>query len=529
MTYSKLILGVALFLLVVGNFSFFSHLLGAYPLNLGNLPYLLSLAVLFGCVNVILLSLLSYGRATKPVLIVILLASAAAAYFMDAYQVIIDDDMIDNVLKTDMAESLDLISLKLVLYLLLIGIVPAFLVYRVPVVQQSLRQAIFSRAKLAGGALVLAVATVLLFGSFYASFAREHKALRYYANPSYYLYAIGKTIGKAFKQEQQGLRTVGEDAKIPESDEDRELVILVVGETARADHFSLNGYARETNPLLANEKIASFTNTWACGTSTAVSVPCMFSIYDQEDYSKEKASHTENLLDVLQRAGVNVVWLDNNSDSKGVADRVPYQSFKSPDVNPDCDSECRDVGMLENLQTYIDEHPSGDIFIVLHQMGNHGPAYYKRYPAAYERFTPVCQTNELADCERQAIDNTYDNAILYTDYFLSRVIELLKQNSESFEAAMFYISDHGESLGENNLYLHGLPDLLAPDVQKRVPMIFWFSDSFLEDGISIDQLLPQLDESYSHDNVFHTVLGLFEVETGVYDPLKDLVKEKTKE
>ncbi len=526
MTYSKLILGVALFLLVVGNYSFFSHLLQAYPLNLGNLPYLLSLAVLFGCVNVILLSLLCYGRATKPVLIVILLVSAAAAYFMDAYQVIIDDDMIDNVLKTDMAESLDLISVKLVLYLLLIGIVPAYLVYRVPVVQQSLRQAVFSRVKLAAGALVLAVATVVVFGSFYASFAREHKSLRYYANPSYYLYAIGKTIGKAFKQEDQSLRTVGEDAKIPETDEDRELVILVVGETARADHFSLNGYSRETNPLLANEKIASFTNTWACGTSTAISVPCMFSIYDQEDYSKEKASHTENLLDVLQRAGVNVVWLDNNSDSKGVAERVPYQSYKSPEVNPDCDSECRDVGMLENLQSYIDQHPSGDVFIVLHQMGNHGPAYYKRYPASFERFTPVCQTNELSDCDRQAIDNTYDNAILYTDYFLARVIELLKHNSDQFEAAMFYISDHGESLGENNLYLHGLPDLLAPDAQKHVPMIFWFSDSYLEDGVSVDLLRSKLVENYSHDNVFHTVLGLFEVETGVYDPEKDLVKQK---
>jgi lipid A ethanolaminephosphotransferase len=529
MTYSKLILSVALFLLAAGNVSFFSHLLEAYPLSFGNLPHLLSLAVLFACVNVILLALLSYGRATKPVLILILLVSAGAAYFMDAYQIVIDDDMIDNVLRTDMAESLDLVSFKLVLYLLTIGLVPAFLVYRVRIVRQSYKRALISRVALLGGAIAIAAGNLFLFGDYYASFAREHKSLRLYANPSYYLYSVGKTIGKVFKQAPQTLKAVAEDARVPESDEDRELVILVVGETARADHFSLNGYPRETNPLLAKEKIASFTNTWACGTSTAVSVPCMFSIYDHEDYSKEKARNTENLLDVLQRAGVNVIWLDNNSDSKGVAERVPYQSYKSPDVNPDCDSECRDEGMLENLQSYIDQHPDGDIFIVLHQMGNHGPAYYKRYPAAYERFTPVCQTSELADCERQAIDNTYDNAILYTDYFLSRVIALLKQNSDIFEAAMFYISDHGESLGENNLYLHGLPDLLAPDVQKHVPMIFWFSDSYQEDGVSAEQLLPRLTENYSHDNVFHTVLGLFEVETGAYDAKKDLVKEETKE
>jgi lipid A ethanolaminephosphotransferase len=513
-----------MFLMTVGNFTFFTHLLDVYPPVLKNLPHLFSLVSVFGCINVILLSLLSIGRATKGVLIVVLLLSSVAAYFMDSYQVIIDNDMIDNALKTDMAESLDLISYKLILYLVFLGLLPSYMVYRTSITKQSFRQAVFSRSKLLLGAMTLVVANILLFGSFYASLAREHKSLRYYANPSYYLYAIGKTIGGVFKEESHALKVVGVDAKISDSDDDRELLILVVGETARADRFSLNGYARETNPLLAKEAVASFTNTWSCGTSTAVSVPCMFSIYDQEAFSKEKAIHTENLLDVLQRSGVNVVWLDNNSDSKGVAMRVPYQSYKSPDVNPECDNECRDVGMLKNLQHYIDQHPTGDIFIVLHQMGNHGPAYYKRYPSDFERFRPVCQTNELAECDRTAIDNTYDNAILYTDYFLAQVIDLLKKNDVQFEAGMFYVSDHGESLGENNLYLHGLPDLLAPQVQKQVPMIFWFSDSFEEDGVSVDLLRPRIADRYSHDNLFHTVLGLFEVETEVYDRNKDLIK-----
>lgn len=525
MTHSKLILIVAIFLLAAGNLTFFSHLLDAYPPGLENLPHILSVAVLFGCVNVILLALLSYGRATRFVLIAILLVSAGTAYFMDAYQVVIDDDMIENLLKTDMAESLDLLSVKLLLYLLVIGVIPAYLVYRVRLKPQLFRRALISRVVLLLGALGIAAGNLFLFGDFYASFAREHKSLRLYANPSYYLYSLGKRIGQVFEQPDQALKAVAEDAHIPESDEDRELVILVVGETARADHFSLNGYARETNPLLAREKLLSFTNVWACGTSTAVSVPCMFSLYDHADYNKQKAAHTENLLDVLQRAGVYVSWLDNNSDSKGVALRVPYESYKSPDKNSVCDSECRDVGMLKNLQSYIDRHAEGDIFIVLHQMGNHGPAYYKRYPQQFERFTPVCETNELSECERSAIDNAYDNAILYTDYFLSRVIDLLKHNSEEFEAAMFYVSDHGESLGENHLFLHGLPEMLAPDEQKRVPMIFWFSESFLEDGVSVDQLRPLLDASYSHDNVFHTVLGLFEVETSAYDPRKDLLTQ----
>lgn len=522
MTYSRLILFVALFLSVADNVALFTHLLEVYPPKLGNLPYLVSLEVLFGCVNLILLSLLCVGRATKYVLIVVLITSAVTAYFMDTYQVVIDDAMLDNLLHTNMAESRELLSLKLLFYLILLGLLPAYLVYRVPIVAQSVKRALLSRIMVLGGTVMLVVATVLIFGDFYASFAREHKSLRYYANPSYYLYSVGKAIGKLFHSAPVGLQAIGEDANIPGTDEDRELVILVVGETARADHFSLNGYARETNPLLQKERVVSFTNTWACGTSTAISVPCMFSIYDHDHYDKEKVMHTENVLDILQRVGVNVIWLDNNSDSKGVAKRVPYQDFKSPEMNPDCDSECRDEGMLENLQVYIDGHPKGDIFIVLHQMGNHGPAYYKRYPPAFERFTPVCRTNELAECERSAINNTYDNAILYTDYFLARVIELLKQNSDEFEAAMFYVSDHGESLGENHLYLHGLPDLLAPDSQRHVPMIMWFSENFEEDEITAELLLDRLNKPYSHDNIFHTVLGLFEVKTAIYDRSKDL-------
>ena len=106
-------------------------------------------------------------------------------------------------------------------------------------------------------------------------------------------------------------------------------------------------------------------------------------------------------------------------------------------------------------------------------MGNHGPAYFKRYPKEFEKFKPACQTAELSECSDEEIGNAYDNAILYTDYFLSQVVQLLKQNEQKFEASMLYISDHGESLGENNLYLHGMPYMLAPSEQTDVPVIVW--------------------------------------------------------
>jgi lipid A ethanolaminephosphotransferase len=216
-----------------------------------------------------------------------------------------------------------------------------------------------------------------------------------------------------------------------------------------------------------------------------------------------------------------VLWIDNNSSSKGVAVRVPYESYKTPKSNPACDIECRDVGMLSHIQAYIDEHQKGDIFIVLHQMGSHGPAYYKRYPAEFEKFAPACKTNQLENCSKAEIDNSYDNTIIYTDYFLSEVIKLLKRNDTKFESAMFYVGDHGESLGEHGIYLHGIPLVIAPEAQRHVPAVVWFSGNY--DELDRKSLAVKKDGKYTHDNVFHTVLGFMEIETSVYKKEMDIV------
>jgi len=524
---SRLILLVSIFLIALANFAFFSNILEVYPLNLENSLFLLSLVILFCAATVFLLALLCFKYTIKPVIILILITSSFTAYFMDTYNVVIDESMIDNILKTDLNESMDLLSVKQFVYFLVLGLLPALYVYKLKVVHpQGWRAAFIVRTKLLVLPVLTIVLCVVIFGGYYASFFREHKPLRLYSNPSYYLYSLVKTIGKFTIHASMPLLAIAQDAKIPASDIHRELVILVVGETVRADHFSLNGYQRQTTPLLEQENIFNFTDVWACGTSTATSVPCMFSIYGQSSFTKSKADSTENILDILHRAGVNVLWLDNNSSSKGVADRVAYESYKTSTNNNVCDDiECRDEGMLGNLQHYIDTHPQGDIFIVLHQMGNHGPAYYKRYPKRFEQFTPVCQTNQLEQCSNQEISNAYDNAILYTDYFLSQTIALLKKNDVQFESSMLYISDHGESLGESGLYLHGLPYLFAPDAQKKVPMVMWFSHSFdQDDEIDMAQLTLKTTQKLSHDNLFHTILGLMEIETGVYDPALDILR-----
>ncbi len=408
------------------------------------------------------------------------------------------------------------------MYLLLLGIAPSIFVYRAAIDKRQIRQAVTSRIILSVTVLSLAVAVVFMFSSHYASFIREHKPLRYYTNPATFIYSTIKYAKGFTKNKIDVLQPIGQDAIIPADDEHRELIIFVVGESARYDRFSLNGYQKETNPLLKQEDVISYNNFWSCGTSTAVSVPCMFSIYSRSEYDSSKVQSTENVLDILQRSGVNVLWRDNNSSSKGVALRVPYESFRTADTNPLCDGECRDEGMLNGLQRYINNHKSGDIFIVLHQLGNHEPAYYKRYPESFERFTPVCKTNQLEECSKEEVNNTYDNIILYTDYFLSKVIAFLKENSANFETGMMYVSDHGESLGENRLFLHGLPYLFSPEEQRHVPAIMWFGESF--DDMDITALQQKIGKRYSHDNLFHTILALLEIETNVYDSEMDILK-----
>tara|TARA_R110002167_G_scaffold108994_1_gene278014 strand:+ start:1176 stop:2765 length:1590 start_codon:yes stop_codon:yes gene_type:complete len=519
-----LIIIATIFFIVFGNITFFQEVLKIYPIvGFQSALFIASLALVFTCVNIIILSMLCYKYTIKPVLITLMLISASCAYFMDSYHVIIDTVMIDNIIKTDTGEAFDLFSIKQFLYILFLGVLPAIWIYKVPVADQTFKKAVLSKLSVITISLIIGVVTILSLGDFYASFLREHKSLRNYANPSYYIYSIGNYIGGLYRAENNVFTPIGLDAKISPEVPDRELIILVVGETVRADHFSLNGYGQKTNPRLEKENIINFSNVWSCGTSTAVSVPCLFGLAGKSDYDHSKAKSIGNLLDIAQHVGVNVLWLDNNSSSKGVADRVEYQSYKSPDINPVCDIECRDVGMLAHLQTYIDSHPTGDILIILHQMGNHGPAYYKRYPDEFEHFKPTCKTNQLEKCSSEEINNAYDNAILYTDFFLSETINLLKNNDPNFESVLMYVSDHGESLGENGIYLHGLPYMLAPDAQKHVPMLLWFGENIDTEEINVEKIKLKIDQELSHDNVFHSILGLLEIDTEVYEADLDII------
>lgn len=523
----KLIILSAIFFASFYNFSFFKNVVAVYSFEGMNIVYIFSIAILLISFIIFLFSLLGSKYTTKPILIITLVVSTFTAYFMDTYHIVIDDSMIRNTLQTNLSESSDLFSTKLVTYVFFLALLPSYFIYKIKVEYKPFKQEIFAKLKTLFLSLTIILIILFSFSKFYTSFFREHKPLRYHVNPIYWMYSVGNYINKTMHSGPLVVKEIGKDATIKldvnENPEKPELVIMVVGEAARADRFSLNGYEKETNPQLKKEDIVNFSNMYSCGTSTAESVPCMFSIFGRADYDYKKGISTENVLDVLNHTNeVKVLWRDNNSDSKGNALRVDFEDYRTNATNTKCDDECRDEGMLVGLDDYIKKNQGKDILIVLHQMGNHGPAYYKRYPKEFEKFTPVCKSNQLEECSQEEVSNAYDNAILYTDYFLSKVINFLKPYSNNYETSMFYMSDHGESLGENGIYLHGLPYFMAPDEQKHIGSLMWFGSKANEE-VDAEKLNSYKNNSFSQDNLFHTLLGLFEVKTEVYKKDMDIL------
>lgn len=538
---SLLILGTSVFLLAAynGNFwrTFFSATGGVglahLPLHLGSFALL---ALLFNaCLN-----LINFRFIVKPLLVVLFMATSVTYYFMNAYGTAIDKSMIQNLLETDVHEAFELLNWKLLLTMTILGIVPSLLVWRMRIEFCVGKRGLFLQGANIGGSLLAAAILLFLFFKSLAPALREHRELRYLLAPTNYIQAINGYV-KQQRAKALVVAPLGMDASKRASaggNSARSVTLIVVGETARAANFSLNGYARLTNPELSRQPdLLNFTDVVSCGTATAVSVPCVFSALGREHYSDDKAYSQQGLLDVLTHAGFGVLWRDNNSGCKGTCDRVGYEDLSKPESDKQAgdtwcvDGECYDERLLDGLPELI-RQARKDMVIVLHQKGSHGPAYWKRAPAAFQRFGPVCRTNQLESCSRESIVAAYDNSILYTDHFLNQAIELLKASAEHdhVNTAMLYFSDHGESLGERNMYLHGAPYVISPAEQREVPFMLWLSEGF-RSRFHIDQrcLAARTGQSFSHDNVFHSVLGMHRISTAVYNPGLDIVGPCTHE
>ncbi|MBC3271697.1 phosphoethanolamine--lipid A transferase [Pseudomonas sp. SWRI81] len=515
------------FLLLGFNFVLWQHLTDITGTDGKGIALRVAFSVMIFAAFNLVLTVLAVRPLLKPLLTAIFLVSAGVAYFMSQYGVMIDAGMFRNFAETNVTEVRDLLSLKLFAYIVLLGVLPSWLLWKVPVDYRRWHRELLSKVivSVASAAVIGGVALANYQGL--SSLFRNHHEIRLMLVPSNY---IGASVGYLREQvvsAQQPFVKIGEDAqRNPEVklQPRRSLTVLVVGESARAENFGILGYHRDTTPQLEKEAgLIAFTDVHSCGTETAVSVPCMFSNMGRKNYDASKAKNEEGLLDVLQRAGIDVIWRDNQSGCKGTCDRVTVQDVSNLKDPALCaNSECRDEILLQGLQSFID-HLDKDTVLVLHQMGSHGPEYFKRYPKEYEHFTPVCESNALNNCSRDSIVNGYDNTLVYTDHVLSSLIDVLRSNQDKVDTAMLYLSDHGESLGEYNLFLHGTPYMLAPEQQKHVAMLAWFSDSY-QKAYSVDAHCLQMsrDKPLSQDNLFHSMLGLLEVRSKVYEPDLDL-------
>jgi lipid A ethanolaminephosphotransferase len=520
---------MSIFISIFANISFWQKMIHLISIRQEPLLLLSFFIILIALIN-LLLTLLSFKPVFKISLALFLVISATAAYFIDNYAVMIDDDMVRNVLVTDFSEAEELFSLRLLITVFLLSILPTLWVIRLKIVYQPFFKGVLQKTLIVficGGVIATTMYTNFQDISF---FSRNNRELRHLINPTNTILSLKSVISKNIRANGRVVKAIENDAhKLPSSSTENKpsLVIMVLGETARAMNFSLNGYQRETNPLLAKQKIINFNNVSSCGTATAVSVPCLLSKFSRTEFSYRKGKEFQNVLDVATHAGYDVLWRDNNTGCQGSCERIHYESLAHKTNADYCEKgNCTDEILLHNLQQIIDQKKNNsdqDQLIILHQKGNHGPTYHRRYPARFEIFKPACKTNQLRSCSREEITNAYDNALLYSDYFLNKTIRFLQQNAVSYNTAMIYISDHGESLGENNIYLHGLPYMIAPTQQKKVPFILWLSNNYQQHySINSTCLSHQSSNKLSHDNFFSSMLGLLAIETQVRNGKLDI-------
>src|SRR5579863_2647922 len=458
-----------------------------------------------------LLALISH-RLLKPFSLLIAMGNAVAVYFVVTYHVVLDETMMGSVLNTDFRESSEYLHPTLIVYVLALGVLPCWLLARIRIRRTSR----LHLAAVAVTCLSIGAVWCLLASRSWLWFDENSKRVGGMIMPWSYVINTGRYLVP---------RLLASDVQAPLppatfSSKEKTVVILVIGEAARAKNFQLYGYNRPTNPLLSKANAVALKNATACATYTTAAVRCILSNVDARSPFSQRY---EPLPSYLQRNGVDVIWRTRNWGEPPIMVQT-YQ--KASDLSADCaGARCAyDEILLSGLEERIKTSSSQRVFVVLHQSGSHGPAYYEKYPAEFEHFKPVCKSVELGKCSREELVNAYDNTILYEDYFIFRAIGVLKKLRDT-STLLIYVSDHGESLGEYGMYLHGIPYSIAPDVQKNIPFIIWMSDEFIrQKAVQSGCLAAQ--SRHSQRDVFHTVMGAFSMQSSAYLPEYDIFNEK---
>jgi lipid A ethanolaminephosphotransferase len=449
-------------------------------------------------------------RLLKTLCIFFTVGNAVALYFIAQYNIIVDSTMIGNIVNTNIKEASDLAHPKLLVYLLLLGMLPALVLFRIRIRKTS---------RIRRG-LIVVITLVLGSGWLYANAQSwlwiDKNAKQFGGLILPWSYVINTV--RYFRAEADRNRVVELLPPLTSKKDGGVVFVLVIGEAARAQNFSLYGYPRETNPLLKRDGVVAIPGAHSCATYTTASLRCMLSHKGASAIS----ANDEPLPSYLHRHGVEVIWRTNNFGEPPM--KVSrYESAEQ--IRKGCTQDCArlayDEVLLDGLGAEI--HAGSDrtkTLIVLHQAGSHGPLYSKKYPPEFEKFKPACESVELQKCSSAELVSAYDNTIVYNDFFLHRLIQLLKSD-ERRPVAMMYMSDHGESLGEGGLYLHGVPNAFAPDVQRAVPLLVWMSDEFVRRGGGVNSA-ARFGKPLSHDVVFHSVMGAMGLGSPVYARADDL-------
>lgn len=513
---SLLALAAAYFAFVL-NFPFIKQVFQLYqPIGTLHDYFIYTIPFILWAACNVLFQLIALPFVHKIIMPILLLISAAVSYNTLFFNVYFNRDMLDNVLQTTPAESARMLSVSYVMWLICFGIIPAILYVKARVLRQNIGRELWQRSASIVLSILMILAVASVFYQDYASFFRNHNNLKHTIVPSNF---IGATVSKIkyLRKENLPYLALGQGSHLHKPDNFRHVTVIVLGETTRAQNWGLNGYPKQTTPKLAarlarGEPIINFSDVKSCGTATALSVPCMFSSLTRETYDEARANRQDNLLDTLQTAGVDVHWVENNSDCKGVCKNIPTTNTIELNLPEFCtDGECLDNIMLPEMDKALNSS-NKDTVLVLHTIGSHGPTYFERYTAAEKVFTPTCDTKEINRCSNEQIANTYDNGIIYIDQFLDKVIEKLAARDD-WESTLFYVSDHGESLGENGVYLHGTPYAIAPKEQTSVPMLMWFSPTWVKnEPFDLGCLKNRASQPFSHDNVFHTVFSMMDTD-----------------
>ncbi|CAH8199038.1 phosphoethanolamine--lipid A transferase [Vibrio aestuarianus] len=522
---------LALYFVVIVNLPVYSALSDVLSkLDGVKIGFVISIPIFFLATFNFLFNLFSWPWLTKPFFALLILLSAAVSYAGFNYGTLFDSDMIANIVETDSSEANSYFSLYSLVWMIGMGIIPALLLIITPIQKnKSFFNLILRKLTSMAISLVVIGTVVMMYYQDYASVGRNNSYLRQLIIPTQLVYSIGKYVHRTYLATPIIYREIGLDAKqmpqaLSAATDKPTLVVFVLGETARSQNYQLNGYNRPTNSYTKALDVISFQDVSSCGTATAVSVPCMFSSFTRDNYSRQAADNQDNFLDILKRAQVGLFWIENDGGDKNVAQNIDKIEIDRSRVDEQCNGQtCYDMAMLENFEKNIDKM-QGNRMLLMHLIGSHGPTYFQRYPQNKKVFQPDCPRADIENCTVEQIINTYDNTILYTDYVIAQTIEKLKTLEDKYNTALIYISDHGESLGENGLFLHGMPYGLAPEYQTQVPMIFWTSPGFeREKSLNTTCLRNNAQQkTYSQDNLFHSMLGIMDITTEVYNPHMDL-------